>query len=82
MITVKRLLEKKGSEIWSIAPHAMVYEALSLMAEKNIGAVLVIDGGVLVGILSERDYESRPDTRRMHGPDDQEAYPPSARLIR
>ena len=56
MITVKRLLEKKGSEIWSIPPHAMVYEALSLMAEKNIGAVLVIDGGVLVGILSERDY--------------------------
>jgi len=56
MITVKRLLEKKGREIWYIAPHAMVYEALSLMDEKNIGAVLVIDGGVLVGILSERDY--------------------------
>jgi CBS domain-containing protein len=56
MITVKRLLEKKGSAVWSISPHAMVYEALSLMAEKNIGAVLVIDGGVLVGILSERDY--------------------------
>jgi hypothetical protein len=37
MITVRRLLEKKGSEIWSIPPHAMVYEALSLMAEKNIG---------------------------------------------
>jgi CBS domain-containing protein len=56
MITVKRLLEKKGNTIWSIPPHAMVYEALSLMAEKNIGAVLVIEGGVLVGILSERDY--------------------------
>jgi len=56
MITVKRLLEKKDNPIWSIAPHAMVYEALSLMAEKNIGAVLVIEGEVLVGILSERDY--------------------------
>jgi CBS domain-containing protein len=56
MITVKRLLEKKGSAIWSVTPHAMVYEALSVMAEKNIGAVLVIDNGVLVGILSERDY--------------------------
>ena len=56
MITVKRLLEKKGNAIWSISPHAMVYEALSLMAEKNIGAVLVIDREILVGILSERDY--------------------------
>jgi CBS domain-containing protein len=56
MITVKRLLEKKGDAIWSIPPHAMVYEALSLMAEKNIGAVLVIERGILVGILSERDY--------------------------
>ena len=56
MITVKRLLEKKGDAIWSIPPHAMVYEALSLMAEKNIGAVLVIEREILVGILSERDY--------------------------
>ena len=56
MITVKRLLEKKENAIWSISPHAMVYEALSLMAEKNIGAVLVIEREILVGILSERDY--------------------------
>ena len=42
MITVRRLLEKKGSDIWSIPPHATVFEALGLMAEKNVGAVLVM----------------------------------------
>jgi CBS domain-containing protein len=56
MITVRRLLEKKGDAIWSIPPHATVFEALGLMAEKNIGAVLVIEDEVLVGIISERDY--------------------------
>ena len=56
MITVRRLLEKKGSDIWSIPPHATVFEALGLMAEKNVGAVLVIEDEVLVGIISERDY--------------------------
>jgi CBS domain-containing protein len=56
MITVRRLLEKKGDAIWSIPPHATVFEALGLMAEMNIGAVLVIEDEVLVGIISERDY--------------------------
>ena len=56
MITVRRLLEKKGSDLWSISPHATVFEALGLMAEKNVGAVLVIEDEVLVGIISERDY--------------------------
>ncbi len=56
MITVKQLLEKKGGDIWSISPHASVYDALSLMADRNIGAVLVVENGILVGILSERDY--------------------------
>lgn len=54
--TVARLLEDKGTEIWSIGPDESVYAALELMAEKNIGALLVLDGESLVGILSERDY--------------------------
>ena len=56
MITVGEILNRKGHDIWSIPPNATVYEALELMADKNIGAVLVTDGGTLVGILSERDY--------------------------
>jgi CBS domain-containing protein len=56
MHTVKTLLEKKGSAVWSIAPDAKVYNALELMAEKNIGALLVIDGEKLIGVVSERDY--------------------------
>jgi CBS domain-containing protein len=56
MKTVRQLLQQKGYNIWSIAPDATVYNALELMADKNIGAVLVMDGENLVGILSERDY--------------------------
>lgn len=55
--TVGQLLEAKGREVFGIAPDATVYEALSVMAERNVGAVVVLgDGGTLVGILSERDY--------------------------
>ena len=56
MKTVRELLQAKGYDIWSIAPDATVYQALQLMSEKNVGALLVIDSGKLVGILSERDY--------------------------
>jgi len=56
MTTVNQLLRSKGSAIWSIGPDATVYEALQLMAEKDVGALLVLDEGALVGILSERDY--------------------------
>ena len=56
MMTVRQLLERKGTEIWSIAPDASVFDAIQLMAEKGIGALLVIDKGELVGIISERDY--------------------------
>ncbi len=56
MKTMKEVLQDKGYAIWSVAPDAAVYSALKLMAEKDIGAVLVRDaGGSLVGILSERD---------------------------
>jgi len=53
---VKDVLQKKGSDIWSVAPDTPVYKALELMSEKNCGAVLVLDQESLVGILSERDY--------------------------
>jgi CBS domain-containing protein len=53
---VKDLLNSKGREVYSIAPDATVYDALHLMAEKEIGALVVLDGEKLVGILSERDY--------------------------
>ena len=56
MITVNRLLETKGHDIWSISPDALVYAALRLMAEKNVGAVLVMEDERVAGILSERDY--------------------------
>ena len=53
---VKELLDKKGHEVYSISPDASVYDALKLMAEKEIGALVVLEGGKMVGILSERDY--------------------------
>lgn len=56
MATVGDMLRNKGHDIWSVKPDTTVYEALKVMAEKNIGAVLVMDAGNLVGILSERDY--------------------------
>ena len=56
MISIRRLLEGKGSEVWSTSPHATVHEALQLLAEKNIGALVVLRDGELVGVVSERDY--------------------------
>ena len=54
--TIGSLLRDKGSEIWRVSTNTLVYDAIALMAEKKIGALLVIDDGNLVGILSERDY--------------------------
>ena len=56
MNTIGQLLESKGKEIWSIAPNATVFEGLRIMAQKNVGVLLVIDKEKLVGIFSERDY--------------------------
>jgi CBS domain-containing protein len=56
MRTVEQLLQVKGSDIWSIAPQATTYNALQIMAEKNVGALLVIEKEKLMGIFSERDY--------------------------
>jgi CBS domain-containing protein len=56
MKTVAQLLRTKAYGVLSIAPETAVYQALQLMAEKNVGALLVLEGDALVGIFSERDY--------------------------
>ena len=56
MKTVSHLLNDKGSDVWSLAPDATVYEAIELMSQKGVGALLVMEGERLVGIVSERDY--------------------------
>jgi CBS domain-containing protein len=59
MKTIKRLLEAKGYTIWSITPDASVYEAIALMSDKNVGALLVLESGKLIGVISERDCTRR-----------------------
>jgi CBS domain-containing protein len=54
--TIAWILKGKSDEIWSVAPDVTVYDALALMAEKSVGALLVVENGALVGIVSERDY--------------------------
>ncbi|HWB60416.1 MAG TPA: CBS domain-containing protein [Chthoniobacteraceae bacterium] len=54
--TIELLLADKGSQTWSVAPTATVFEAIKLMAEKNVGALLVMEGSKLLGVISERDY--------------------------
>ena len=56
MITVKQVLDDKGYQVWSIAPHVSVFDALKLMADKGIGALMVMENDDVIGIISERDY--------------------------
>jgi CBS domain-containing protein len=56
MQTVQDILQIKGHATWSIGPKATVYDALQLMADKDVGALLVLEDGRLAGIFSERDY--------------------------
>lgn len=56
MNSIQQLLKNKGSAVWSTSPDATVYEALQLLAEKNIGMLVVLQDGELVGVVSERDY--------------------------
>jgi CBS domain-containing protein len=56
MHNIQTLLEDKGHEIWSIEPRDTAFKALETMAQKNVGALLVVDKEKLVGIFSERDY--------------------------
>ena len=54
--TIRDILKKKGHEVWSITPESTVYRAIEVMADKHVGALVVIDGDKVVGIISERDY--------------------------
>lgn len=54
--TVGQLLDAKGSETWTIGPDASVYEALEMLADKNVGALVVVENDGVCGIISERDY--------------------------
>ena len=56
MKPVFHLLNDKGQDVWSLAPDATVYEAIELISQKGVGALVVMEGERLVGIISERDY--------------------------
>lgn len=56
MTLIRQLLTRKGSDIWACSPQDSVLDALKIMAEKNVGALLVQDDGQIAGIISERDY--------------------------
>jgi CBS domain-containing protein len=70
MKTLKQLLSAKGREVYSIGPDAKVIEALQLMAQKDIGALVVMDGGRIIGMMSERDYARKVS---LHGKSSQDA---------
>jgi CBS domain-containing protein len=71
MNTVKQILDQKGHSVFTIEPDAPVYDAIAMMAEKQVGALAVMEGDELVGLFSERDYarkgflqgRSSPDTK-------------------
>jgi CBS domain-containing protein len=54
--TIGEILHHKGGQVWAISPETMIFDAIQLMADKNIGALLVTQADKLVGILTERDY--------------------------
>jgi CBS domain-containing protein len=69
MKTVRQMLQAKGFDIWAIDPDTSVYDALTFMAEKNVGALLVMREGKLIGIFSERDYARRMILKGKHSKD-------------
>ncbi len=56
MKRVSELLQDKGHDVWAVTPDSSVFDALKLMADKNVGALLVLEADKLIGIFSERDY--------------------------
>ena len=57
--TVRDILNNKGSDVWTTRPKSTVYEAIGLMGEKNIGALVVVENGEVEGVFSERDYSRK-----------------------
>jgi CBS domain-containing protein len=56
MNTVNQILKEKGQSVWTVEKNATVFEAMSIMADKHVGSLVVYDQGKLAGIISERDY--------------------------
>jgi CBS domain-containing protein len=56
MTEVRRVLDQKGYQVWSVHPGDTVYDAIKMMADKDVGALLVLEGSKIVGIVTERDY--------------------------
>ena len=56
MAKVKQVLQGKGHEVWSLDPNASVYDAIAMMADKEVGALVVMEADKLVGVVTERDY--------------------------
>src|SRR5438128_12539933 len=67
--TISAILNHKSDEVFSIAPDAMVFEAIEMMDKKNVGALLVMQQGRLLGIISERDYTRKVFLRRRRSPE-------------
>ena len=57
--TVRDILQNKGGEVWTTSPQNTVYEAIRLMGEKNIGALVTVEDGKVIGVFSERDYSRK-----------------------
>jgi CBS domain-containing protein len=66
METVRSMLRHKGSDIFWLTPDSTVYEAVAMMADKSVGALLVLSGGKLAGIVSERDYARKVILKGKH----------------
>src|SRR5258707_7151524 len=62
--TVSGILAQKGSTVWSTAPTAFVFDAIALMADKNVGALPVVENDKLVGVIAERDYTRKVILKR------------------
>jgi CBS domain-containing protein len=57
--TIRSILEAKGSQVWTTTRDTLVYDALTLMGEKNVGALVAVEGDEVVGLVSERDYSRK-----------------------
>ena len=71
VVTVRGILESKSSAVWSVAPETTVYDGIALMAEKGVGALLVMAEGRLAGIVSERDYARKVILQGKHSKETQ-----------